>query len=110
MIYTTKSQDGVESDVTSTDAQFVHSGTMCNNESSIPPFQSDDVLDYSSISFGDFTTSELPTNEEQANIAQTFCPQDANVVHLEDAHEEPDNEVSSFFSFFLFFLFLFGLS
>lgn len=45
---------------------------------SIPTFPSEDVLDYSSISFGNFipadpTRSEFPVNEERTNLAETSC-------------------------------------
>lgn len=50
-------------------SQSVPSEMECIDEGSIPAFQTDDILDYTSMSFDahtnqDITTSELPTNEE----------------------------------------------
>ncbi|WCJ30304.1 Homeodomain-like superfamily protein [Euphorbia peplus] len=69
-------QDGVGSVTPPTETQFVTSGTAYENEGLIPAFPSDEILDYSSMSFSDFiptdaTTAELPMNEEQIDVAES---------------------------------------
>ncbi|KAG8643939.1 hypothetical protein MANES_11G084700v8 [Manihot esculenta] len=66
---------------------------------SIPTFPSEDVLDYSSISFGNFipadpTRSEFPVNEERTNLAETSCSSDLNILHHEDVSTVPAKESS----------------
>lgn len=61
--------DAVTCNMHPPNSQSVPSEMECIDEGSIPAFQTDDILDYTSMSFDahtnqDITTSELPTNEE----------------------------------------------
>ena len=73
----------------SQNVDFDPSGSVYIDEGTILTFSSDDVLGYSSMSFGNFTsaeptTSELPTIEEQINLVKDFHSNDPNVLLQED--------------------------
>ncbi|XP_058003162.1 uncharacterized protein LOC110649928 isoform X2 [Hevea brasiliensis] len=90
--------DAVESIVPPPNAQFDPSENVYIDEGSLPNFPSEDVLDYSSMSFSNFispdpTTSEFPMNEERI-IAEASCSGDQNILHQEDIPGVPARESS----------------
>ncbi|XP_020533489.1 uncharacterized protein LOC105630131 isoform X4 [Jatropha curcas] len=91
--------DALESAVPTSDSHFVPSVPLYINEGSIPSYPSDDVFDYSSMSFGNFvspdpTFSEFPVNEEQTNLTEASHSSDRNLLHQEDLPEVPEMESS----------------
>ncbi|XP_048233877.1 uncharacterized protein LOC8285747 isoform X3 [Ricinus communis] len=92
-------QDAVDSVASSSNAEFEPSETMYMDVGSIPTFPSDDVLDYSSMSFSncispDATTSGFLLNEEQINLAEASRSSDPNVLCQEDLPVEAVKENS----------------
>ncbi|XP_065850194.1 uncharacterized protein [Euphorbia lathyris] len=92
-------QGAVGSVAPPTETQFITSETAYGNEGLIPTFPSDEVLDYSSMSFSNFispdaTTPELPMNEEHINVAEASQSSDANILYQEDGYGVPVNESS----------------
>ncbi|XP_065878269.1 uncharacterized protein [Euphorbia lathyris] len=92
-------QDAVGSVAPPTETPFITSETVYGNEGLISTFPSDEVLDYSSMSFSNFippdaTTAEVPMNEEHINVAEASQSSDANILYQEDGYGVPANESS----------------